>query len=173
MGADEGVSLAEPQEQSGAERGFPSVGRWRVTSLPGGWMYVANFGIKQMTMNADAIAANVSLGEDTLRSPEGLQAYIAAQSTLMQNHLMAARFAGPQPMPFHGAEEAYLFFVRHTPNRPGGDACPMLHAQRYVRCGLWVGIVTLTVPESQLQGVRADYDAFVKGLRVMPAASAG
>ena len=85
----------------------------------------------------------------------------------MQNHLMAARVAGPQPMPFNGADEAYLLFVRHTPIQAGLEPVPMLHAQRYVRSGLWVGIVTLTVPESQLQSVRADYESFLKGLRIV------
>ena len=131
-------------------------------------MYVANFGIKQMLMDQQAVPANVSLGEDVLSSTTGLQAYIAAQSSLMQHHLVAAKMAGPQSMPFAGADEAYLFFIRHTPNQPARDPCPMLHAQRYARSGLWVGIVTLTVPESQLQSVRADYEAFVKGLRIMP-----
>ncbi len=131
-------------------------------------MYVANFGIKQMMLHQRTVPANVSLGEDTLGAADGLQGYIAAQSKLMQHHLFAARMAGPQPMPFSGAEEAYLFFVRHTLNAGEGEPCPMLHAQRYVRSGLWVGIVTLTVPESQLQGVRVDYEAFVKGLRIMP-----
>ena len=131
-------------------------------------MYVANFGIKQMLLDRQTIAANVSLGEDTLGNADGLQGYIAAQSKLMQHHLMEARIAGPQPMPFPGADEAYLFFVRHTPRQSDREPCPMLHAQRYVRSGLWVGIVTLTVPESQLGGVRTDYEAFVKGLRIMP-----
>jgi len=45
----------------------------------------------------------------------------------------------------------------------------MLHAQTYARVGLWVGIVTLTTLESQLSVVRADYDAFVRGLHIGPA----
>jgi hypothetical protein len=42
----------------------------------------------------------------------------------------------------------------------------MLHAQTYVRSGLWIGIITLTTLEEQLRAVRPDYDAFVKGLRI-------
>jgi hypothetical protein len=63
-----------------------------------------------------------------------------------------------------GAEEAYLFFVRHTVVAVGN----MLHAQTYVRVGAWLGIVTLTTLEAQLKAVRPDYDAFVKGLRIDP-----
>jgi hypothetical protein len=127
-------------------------------------MYVANFGIKQMTQNPQAIAANVSLGEDVLAASASLPGYIAAQGRLIENHLLLPKTAGPQLMPFVGAEEAYLFFVRHTPNNVGN----MLHVQRYVRSGTWIGIVTLTTLESQLQAVRSDYEAFVKGLRIMP-----
>jgi len=54
--------------------------------------------------------------------------------------------------------------VRHTMDGAGD----MLHAQTYVRAGVWVGIVTLTTLESQLSVVRTDYDAFVRGLRIGP-----
>jgi hypothetical protein len=37
-----------------------------------------------------------------------------------------------------------------------------------VRLGRWLGIVTLTTLEAQLKAVRADYEAFVKGLRILP-----
>ena len=159
-----GAILTERQEQSGAAQNFPQVGRWRVTALPAGWMYVANFGIKQMVMDLEMVPANVSLGEDTLSAPDGLPAYIAAQGKLMQHHLTEPKMAGPQITPFQGADEAYLFFVRHTQ----GAAGKMLHAQSYVRSGTWVGIVTLTTLESQLVAVRPGYDSFLKGLRILP-----
>jgi hypothetical protein len=144
---------------------FPTVGRWRVTALPGGWMFVANFGIKQMMPQPGSVAANISLGEDSLGGHDALAGYIAAQSKLIQHHLVLPKMAGPQSMPFPGAEEGYLFFVRHTPDGAGN----MLHAQRYVRSGDWIGIITLTTLESHLQTVRQDYEAFVKGLRIIPA----
>ena len=156
--------LTGQKEQSGAAQNFPKVGRWRVTSLPAGWMYVTDFGIKQMVMDPQAVPANVSLGEDTLAAPDGLPAYIAAQGKLMQHHLAEPKMAGPQITPFQGADEAYLFFVRHTQ----GSAGKMLHAQSYVRSGTWVGIVTLTTLESQLAVVRPGYDSFLKGLRILP-----
>ena len=99
-----------------------------------------------------------------LSGQDGLAGYIAAQSKLIQHHLLLPKMAGPQSMPFPGAEEGYLFFVRHTPDGAGN----MLHAQRYVRSGDWIGIITLTTLESHLQAVRQDYEAFVKGLRILP-----
>ena len=57
-----------------------------------------------------------------------------------------------------------MLFVRPRPS----DAGDVFHAQTYVRIGLWVGIVTLTVLESQLGVVRPDYDAMMKGLRIVP-----
>ena len=159
-----GCNLTEHQEHNGAAQSFPRVGRWRVTSLPAGWMYVANFGIKQMVMDPEATPANVSLGEDKLAAPNGLPAYIAAQGKLMEHHLAEPKMAGPQITPFQGAEEAYLFFIRHSV----GEAGKMLHAQSYVRSGTWVGIVTLTTLESQLLTVRPAYESFLKGLRILP-----
>lgn len=143
----------------------PFVGRWRVAALPAGWRYVADFGIKQILQAPQGIAANVSLGEDLLAAADALPGYIAVQGKLIEHHLLAPKMAGPQPIPFAGAEEAYLFFVRHTPE--GTDN--MLHVQTYVRSGTWVGIITLTTPEAQLQAVRSDYEAFVQGLRIISA----
>ncbi len=151
----------DTQQYTGFPTSFPSIGRWRITALPGGWMFVANFGIKQMLQRTPA---NITLGEDMLPEEGGLQAYIAAQAKLINHHLLLPRMAGPQSMPFPGAEEAYLFFVRHTPDGAGN----MLHVQRYVRSGNWVGIITLTTPEDNLSAVRPDYEAFVKGLRILP-----
>lgn len=132
--------------------------------MPRGWIYVADFGIRQMTMDAGTIAASVGLGEDTLDSASGFADYIGKQKRLIEGHLKEAKFAGPQATAMQGAEEAYLFFVRHTVDAVGN----MLHAQTYVRVGAWLGIVTLTTLEAQLKAVRPDYDAFVKGLRIDP-----
>jgi hypothetical protein len=135
-----------------------------VTAVPSGWIYVPDFGIRQMMPDPRAIVANVALGQDTLAAEDGLPEYIAKQATLIEGHLTEAKTAGPQPMSFGGADDAYLFIVRHRPE----SAPDMLHAQTYVRAGLWVGIITLTTPESLLKLVRPDYEAFVKGLRIMP-----
>jgi hypothetical protein len=132
--------------------------------MPNGWIFVSDFGIRQMLSDPRAIAANVSLGHDALERADALGEYIAAQAKLIEKHLTEAKMAGPQPMQFAGAHEAYLFFVRHKPV----GAPDMLHAQTYVRVGLWVGIITLTTPEARLKTVRPDYDAFVKGLRILP-----
>ena len=157
-------TLTQPQDQSSAETNFPTVGRWLVTALPRGWRYVANFGIRQMAVDAQSIVANVSLGLDELGEADDLAGYIAAQSKLIAHHLDDPTMAGPKPMEFPGAEEACLFFVRHVPENAGS----MLHAQTYVRSGRWVGIITLTTRETELKAVRPDYDAFVKGLHITP-----
>jgi hypothetical protein len=132
--------------------------------MPPGWIFVVDFGIRQMTQDPQAIIANIALGQDTLEMPNVLAEYVKKQATLIEQHLKEVKTAGPQPIDFTGSEEAYLFFVRH---RPSG-APDMLHVQSYVRVGLWTGIVTLTTPEAQLKVVRPDYDAFIKGLRILP-----
>jgi hypothetical protein len=137
--------------------------------MPGGWIYVANFGIRQMIMAAGTIAASVGVGQDTLNAESGLSEYIEKQKKLIGSHLKEAKFAGPQAAAFTGADEAHLLFVRHNVASAGS----MLHAQTYVRLGHWLGIVTLTALEGQLRAVRADYEAFVKGLRISPERASG
>lgn len=124
---------------------------------------MADFGIRQITHDVRSIAANVSLGHDTLDTEDALAKYIQVQGKLIEDHLIDAKTAGPHPIQFPGAEEAYLFFVRHLPK----GTPDMLHVQTYVRVGLWVGIITLTTPEVQLKAVRPDYESFVKGLRIL------
>jgi len=132
--------------------------------MPGGWLYVAGFGIRQMTVAAGTIAASVGVGQDTLASEDGLAEYIEKQKKLIGNYLKEAKFAGPQATGFAGTDEAQLLFVRHSANSAGS----MLHAQTYARLGNWVGIVTLTTLEAQLKAVRPDYEAFLKGLHISP-----
>ena len=133
--------------------------------MPAGWLYVAGFGMRQMTVAAGTIAASVGLGQDALSSEGGLAEYIEKQKKLIESQLKEAKFAGPQATAFAGADEAQLMFIRHSVESVGS----MLHAQTYVRMGDWVGIITLTAVETQLRAVRPDYEAFVKGLRIGPA----
>jgi len=156
--------LTQSAAQSGAASAFPSIGRWTVTALPAAWVYVAGFGIKQMTAMQGQIAASVGVGHDALEAKDGMAAYLEKQMKLIEGSLKDVKCAGPKPTSFPGAEEAHLLFVRHTMDGAGD----MLHAQTYVRAGVWVGIVTLTTLESQLSVVRTDYDAFVRGLRIGP-----
>ena len=132
--------------------------------LPHGWNFLPGFGIRQITTDASQIAANVSLGEDKLPDENGLPEYIAVQAKLIQGNVKNAKIAGPQPSSFPGAEQAFLFMVRHNPD----GLADMLHVQTYVRVGLWVGIVTLTTVESYLKHVRPDYEGFLKGVRILP-----
>ena len=69
------MSQHQDQDQDHTSEGtsFPTVGRWLVTALPRGWIYVANFGIRQMLDDPKSIPANVSLGQDELAQPEDLQ----------------------------------------------------------------------------------------------------
>jgi hypothetical protein len=156
--------LTEPWAQSGAVANFPSVGRWCITSIPAGWILGAEFGIRQMPMAPGAVTASVGVGQDSLRAESGLAEYIEKQKTLIGGHLKEVKFAGPQAIAFPGADEAQLLFVRHNVDSVGS----MLHAQTYARLRLWLGIITLTALEAQLRAVRPDYDAFVKGLRILP-----
>jgi len=150
--------------QPGIAAQFPSIGRWSITGMPAGWIYIADFGIRQIKMDARSVAASVGVGQDTLTSETGFAEYIEKQMKLIGGHLNEPKFAGPQPTAFPGADEANLIFVRHNADSVG----TILHAQTYVRSALWLGIITLTTVEEHLRTVRPDYDVFVKGLRIRP-----
>ena len=135
--------------------------------MPAGWMYVADFGIRQMKKDSHSSVASVGIGQDSLASEADFSPYIERQMKLIEGHLKEAKLAGPQPTAFPGADEAKLLFVRHNADSVG----TILHAQTYVRSGLWLGIITLTTLEEQLRAVRSDYDAFVKGLRIQQSPS--
>ncbi len=154
---------------AGAAANFPSIGRWTVTAFPRGWIYIDEFGIRQMTMDPKEVPANVGLGQDTLSDELALGEYIEKQKKMIEGHLLEARFSGPQPTTFAGADEAHLLLIRHSVASVGG----MLHVQTYVRRGLWLGIVTLTSIESLVRTVKPDYDAFVRGLHILPEPPSG
>jgi len=130
--------------------------------MPPGWIYIAEFGIRQIKMDTRSVPASVGIGHDTLASESGFAEYIEKQMKLIGGHLVEPKFAGPQPTAFPGADEAQLIFVRHNADSVG----TILHAQTYVRSALWLGIITLTTLEEHLRTVRPDYDVFVKGLRI-------
>jgi hypothetical protein len=130
--------------------------------MPAGWVYIANFGIRQMKSDSRSIVASVGVGQDSLASEAEFSPYVEKQMKLIEGHLKEPKLAGPQPTAFPGADEAMLLFVRHNPD----SVETILHAQTYVRSGLWLGIITLTTLEEQLRAVRPDYDAFVRGLRI-------
>jgi hypothetical protein len=150
--------------QPGTAWNFPSVGRFGVTALPSGWMFVAGFGIRQVVMDPRFVVCNISLMEDTLPEDKTLTEYIQAQCKMINERHKEVKLAGPQPATFPGSEEALMLLVRHKVK----DVIDMLHVQNYVRVGQWIGIVTLTSPEQQLRAVRPDHDAFVKGLHILP-----
>ncbi len=135
-----------------------------MTALPSGWVFVADFGIKQIPSAPQQISANVSLVEEPIEAPDRLPGYIEEQKKLIEENIAGARIGGPQLYAFPGSEEAYLLLVRHTPE----GAVAMLHIQTYVRVGSWLGIITLTTPDELLPAVRPHYDAFVRGLSILP-----
>ncbi len=132
--------------------------------MPSGWIYVAEFGIRQIPPGPGAVTASVGVGQDKLITDDGFLEYIEKQKKMIGEHLKDVNFAGPQASPFPGADEGQLLFVRHNVASAG----ILLHAQTYVRVADWVGIITLTTLEAQLRAVRPEYDAFVKGLRIGP-----
>ena len=91
--------------------------------MPGGWIYVADFGIRQMIMAAGTIAASVGVGQDTLNAESGLPKYIEKQKKLIGSHLKEAQFAGPQATAFRARMRLTCFLFATMWHQP--EACCM------------------------------------------------
>jgi hypothetical protein len=137
-----------------------------MTVLPQGWDVVYGFGIRQLVPGSEYIVANVGLEEENLGAEDEFEGYLAKQTELIKSTLSEPKIAGPQPTSFPGCDEARLILVLHAP--PGVES--IAHVQTYVRVGPWVGIITLTAPQEQLQNVRPYSDQFTQGLRILPGA---
>ncbi|MDE3188664.1 MAG: hypothetical protein KGM96_14220 [Acidobacteriota bacterium] len=110
--------------------------------------------------------SNVFLREDELLAGNQLELYIKAQITVMQRTFLEPVIAGPAPLAFPDATEAAMLMLKHRPMHQ----VTVFQVQHYVRSGKWIGIATLTTLESELLKVRADFDQFMKLLRIGPEA---
>ena len=154
----------EQAGQVGAAWNYPSVGRWGITVLPEGWMLVPDFGIRQIGDNTQFVISNIALSYDPLPEGKTIAEYIEKQKSMLEAQYKEAKFAGPQPVEFPGAEEAHMLLIRH-PTQKGFE---LLHVQHYVRVADWIGIITLTAPEQALRAVRPAHEMFMKGLHILP-----
>lgn len=140
------------------------IGRWIIPAIPFGWTWVPDFGIRKQAEGA--IPSNVYLREDQLLAGNQLALYIQAQITMMKRTFLEPAFAGPVAIEFPEATEAAMLMLKHRPMHQ----MTVFQVQHYIRSGPWIGIATLTTIESELLKVRADFDQFMKLLRIEPAA---
>jgi hypothetical protein len=141
------------------------IGRWIIPAIPFGWMWIPDFGIQKRAEGV--VPSNVYLREDQMVASSKLELYIQAQTTIMKKMFADPVIAGPAPLTFPGADEAALLMLKHQ----SMHQVTVFQVQHYVRSGSWIGISTLTTLESELLKVRADFDQFMKLLRIEPAAS--
>ena len=148
--------------QAAAYASAARIGRWIVPAIPFGWAWVPEFGIQKRSEGV--VPSNVYLREDELLAGDKLELYIKAQITIMKRTFVEPMIAGPAPMEFPGAEEAAMLMLKHRPMHQ----VTVFQVQHYVRCGMWIGIATLTTLETELLTVRPDFDQFMKVLRIAP-----
>lgn len=140
------------------------IGRWIIPAIPFGWTWIPDFGIQKQAQGV--VPSNVFLREDQLLAGDQLELYIKAQITLMKRTFVEPVIAGPAPLEFPDAAEAAMLMLKHRPMHQ----VTVFQVQHYVRSGKWIGIATLTTLESELLKVRADFDQFMKLLRIEPEA---
>ena len=150
------------QTQTGPNAPVLAIGRWEVRLVPHGWVYVPDFGIRKA--EEGVIPSNVTVNQDTLLCGDKLGLYIDAQMALMRNTFKEPMIAGPRPAEFAGTDEAMLLMVKHGTL----NGYTVVQVQNYVRCGSWIGIVTLTTLETELLRVRKDFERFCKSLVILP-----
>jgi hypothetical protein len=135
------------------------IGRWIVTAIPSGWVWIAGFGIQKQIQGV--VPSNVCLKEDELLAGN-LELYIRAQITLMKRTFLEPMIAGPAPLAFPDAQEAAMLMVKHQPL----NGTTVFQVQHYVRSANWIGIATLTTVEPELLKVRPEFEQFMKLLRI-------
>ena len=152
------------QTQTGPNAPLLHVGRLEIRLVPHGWVYVPDFGIRKA--GESMVPSNVAVNEDTLLCGDKLALYLDAQIALMKNTFKDPMIAGPKPAEFAGTDEAMLLMVKHGTL----NGYTVVQVQNYVRCGTWIGIVTLTTLERELLNVRQDFERFSKALVIHPEA---
>lgn len=148
--------------QAGGQATAARIGRWIVPAIPFGWTWIPDFGIQKRAEGM--VPSNVCLGEDSLLVGDQLEPYIQTQITLMKRTFLEPVIAGPSPLLFPGADEAALLMLKHKATQQGA----VFQVQHYVRSGKWIGIATLTTLESEILKLRADFDQFMKAIRIDP-----
>lgn len=138
------------------------IGRWIIPAIPFGWTWVPDFGIQKRAEGV--VPSNVYLREDVLLAGNQLVLYINAQIGIMKRTFLEPVIAGPAPLTFPDAAEAAMLMLKHR----SMHQVTVFQVQHYVRSGNWIGIATLTTLESELLKVRADFDQFMKILRIEP-----
>ena len=138
------------------------IGRWIIPAIPFGWTWIPGFGIQQAVQGS--VPSNVCLKEDELLAGNQLALYIQAQITIMKRTFLDPVIAGPAPLEYPGATEAALLMLKHQPM----NQTRVFQVQHYIRMDRWIGIATLTTLESELLKIRADFDQFMKLLKIEP-----
>lgn len=152
---------------SGAASGTARIGRWEIASVPGGWWFVPDFGLRHQT-DGDP-PSNIMLTDDVLLAGNRLEPYIATQVEILRGRFTDPIFAGPGQSALFPAEECMLLMIQHRSH----GALRILQVQTYVRIDRWLGIITLTTKEQNLPGVRKDYEQFVASLQVASETTGG
>jgi hypothetical protein len=150
------------QTQTGPNAPVLCIGRWEVRLVPHGWVYVPDFGIRKS--GDGVVPSNVAVNQDTLLVGDKLSPYLDAQIAMMKNTFQDPTIAGPKPTEFAGADEAMLLMVKHG----ALNGLSVVQVQNYVRCGKWIGVITLTTLEPELLQVRQDFERFSKALAILP-----
>ncbi len=145
---------------SGGASNTARMGRWKISSVPAGWWFVPDFGLRHQA-DGDP-PSNITVIDDVLLAGDKLEPYIATQVEILKGRFTEPVFAGPQKSALFPADECMLLMIRHPPQ----NGVRILQVQTYVRIQRWLGIITLTTQERNLPGVRKDYEQFVASLRV-------
>lgn len=141
--------------------GYVRMGGWEVRSVPAGWFFVPDFGLRH---SGPPPTSNITVKDDSLLGGDKLEPYIRVQMDILKRTFENPLFSGPQPSSLVAAEETMLLLIRHVTT----DGSRLLQVQTYVREGRWIGIITLTTTEAKLPELRPDYERFVRSLGIVP-----
>lgn len=141
--------------------GYVRMGRWEVRSVPAGWFFVPDFGLRHA---GPPPISNITVKDDSLLGGDKLEPYIKVQMDILRRTFLDPVFSGPQPSSLTAGEETMLLLIRHQT----AEGPRLLQVQTYVRERRWIGIITLTTTEAKLAELRPDYEWFVRSLGIVP-----
>lgn len=145
--------------------GTAPIGRWVLTVVPVGWVFVSGYGLRSTT--STPTPSSLLFTEDVLPAGDNLDPYMQAQSKMLAQTYPTTQIAGPADAQVPGADRAQLLILKH-PATSGGD---VFQIQTYVLSTRWVGIVTLTATPQQIATARSAMNEVIAGLHILPEAA--
>jgi hypothetical protein len=133
------------------------IGGWGFDAIPEGWTILEGAGLILET--TEGFQPNAAALEDAMKEAETLAQFVGAQIEFARGALMNPVFEGPVEATIEGAEQALLLIIHSITI----DGELVLQRQYYAASGTTIGVLTLSVANSQATAMHSTFAAIVQG----------